>query len=68
MLTDEEFAAKIEREGGIFGVLEYGLRPDEIEPGAVKDAYYELWDSWSTFMKSEIADLERALENVAADK
>lgn len=61
LLTDEEFASKVEWEGGVFGALEYGLRPEEMRPGALRDAYKELWDVYHGRMYDLMQKVEELL-------
>ena len=43
ILTDPEFAAKVDYEGGLLeALLGYGLSSDSLEPGELKDAISEL--------------------------
>lgn len=41
-MTEQEFAQKIDWEGGILEALGYGLRPDDAPPGELRDAWAEL--------------------------
>lgn len=42
-LSEEDFAAKVDHEGGIFGALEYGLKPDDLPPGELKELWSEIY-------------------------
>lgn len=41
--TEQEFAEKLEWEGGVWEVFEYGLKPENIAPGALRDFYEEAY-------------------------
>lgn len=45
-MTEAEFAAKIDSEGGVFAALEYGLTPQHCEPGPLKDLWTELHNEY----------------------
>ena len=44
-MTPEEFASKLDWEGGLYElVTSYGLSPDRLEDGALKDSYTKFYD------------------------
>ncbi len=70
-MTPEEFASKIEWEGGIFEALDYGLKSTDIDPTAPKAA--ELIEIWreleSAFHKflPHLVKAEYAVEAIWGD-
>lgn len=56
-MTEQEFANKIEWEGGILDALDYGLTPEDVEGG-------ELQDAWRTLYIRYTASLKPAVERV----
>ena len=66
MYTDEEFADKVDYEGGVFSALQYGLRASDLEDQdgdlAVRWKKLEAW--WAD--GKDIVDLvEQSLEEVS---
>lgn len=44
-LSEEDFAARVDHEGGVFGALEHGfLKPDDLPPGELKELWSEVYD------------------------
>lgn len=43
VMTEAEFAAKIEYEGGPLAALEYGLTPEHCAPGELHDLWQNLF-------------------------
>lgn len=60
-MTERDFAAKIDWEGGITAALDYGLRTEDCEPGPLRDAWEKLELKWAA-MQEEIGDVEAILE------
>lgn len=49
-MNEQDFADKIDWEGGPLEALEYGLRSEELtEDGALKDAWVALEQAWIDF-------------------
>lgn len=46
-MTDEEFAAKVDSEGGIWAALEYGLRSSDLD-----DSSSPIAQAWAVLEKS----------------
>lgn len=67
LLTEAEFWSKIDYEGDIASAIEYGLKPESCEPGALRDAYQEVWDRMRhPKLVAAIAQLEGELARVEA--
>jgi hypothetical protein len=45
-MTEQEFAAKVIWEGGIFDALEYGLKSADCDPGKLRDLWTRLEYHW----------------------
>ena len=58
-MTEEEFANKIEWEGGIIGALEYGLRAKDLA-----DRNSELYTAWKDLQQIWEGDFWDAKSNV----
>lgn len=60
-MTESDFAAKIDWEGGITDALDYGLTAEHCEPGPLRDAWEKLELKWAA-MQEEVEDVEAILE------
>ena len=68
----EDFAAKIEWEGGIYAALDYGLKSSDLDPDdeSVKDlreAWRALEDIHQAGLRDAVAHLEGILEAIEED-
>ena len=64
-LTVEDLANKVEWEGGIIAVLEYGVNPNDLDPSvpdALREAFGELYRAWI-----DLGPLEREVEDILED-
>lgn len=60
-MTTEALVAKIEWEGGILPLLEYGIEPEEV-PIELERSWKDLRDAFIEYQAQEIL-MERRLEN-----
>lgn len=65
-MTEKDFAAKIEWEGGIPDALEYGLKSEDCEPGELRNAWKDLEDRWKTLQKP-MSVVERILAAINSE-
>lgn len=61
-MDEAEFVAKIEWEGGIIDALDYGLKPDDCEPGPMRDAWAALYAKWKDLLP-EMRTVELMVED-----
>lgn len=66
-MTEKDFAAKIEWEGGIPDALEYGLKSEDCEPGELHDAWKNLEVGWNSIQKAMKA-VEGILDEIGGDE
>lgn len=65
-MSESDFAAKIEREGGITDALDYGLKAEDCEPGPLRDAWekLELLKQRAALIELKWASIEEAIDDV----
>lgn len=66
-MTESDFAAKIEWEGGIVDALEYGLKYSDCEPGELRNAWEKLEVKWAT-IQDEINAVEDILNQIEEEE
>jgi hypothetical protein len=66
MMTESDFAAKVEWEGGVIDALEYGLLPGDVEPGQLHDAWAALYAKYQDF-KPLLYRVEGLVENASEE-
>lgn len=65
-MTEEDFAEKVQWEGGVIDALEYGLKAEHVEPGdlrndwAVLASYYDDMHEILEVVEAHIEDLAEA--------
>lgn len=59
-MTERNFAAKIEWEGGITAALDYGLKAEDCEPGELRIAREKLELKWVA-LQEEMDDVQEVL-------
>lgn len=62
-MSEQQFAAKVDYEGGVFGALEYGLTASDCVPGPLHDAWAELEKGYA-HVCAPLQKVEEALEAV----
>lgn len=65
-MTESDFAAKVEWEGGITGALDYGLRAEDCRPGELRDAWEKLELKWAA-MQEEMDEVREILNQYQED-
>lgn len=65
-MTEQDFAAKIEWEGGITDALDYGLKAEQCVPGELHDAWAKLEAVWVS-AQPEIKVVQYILDSLMSD-
>jgi len=65
-MTEQEFARKVEGEGGIIGALEYGLRASELadQESQLAKRWHHLEKGWAK-LQPRVANVEELLPDEA---
>ena len=61
-MTVEDFAAKIEWEGGTIDALDYGLSPEDAPEGELRDLWQAAYDIWTQQLKPAIGQIDDWIE------
>lgn len=67
LMSESDFVAKINWEGGIVGALEYGLKSSDLEPGELRDAWKELEKAWSK-MQEPMDEVQSLIDELTEDE
>lgn len=62
-MSESDFIAKIEWEGGVVGALEYGLTSNDVEPGELQNAWKELEKAWVP-MQDAIEEVQSLIDDM----
>lgn len=65
-MTEHDFAAKVEWEGGITDALDYGLKAEDCEPGDLRTAWEKLELQWAA-IQEEMDDVQEVLDRYEED-
>ena len=65
-LSDQEFALKVEWEGGVVDALDYGLRASDLDDSnpTLKALWLDIEQQWLESFEPAVRALEDALEDV----
>lgn len=63
-MTEDQFAAKVDWEGGIAGALEYGMPSDDLPEGQLKAAWKRLESVYEEHYRPAERAVQEALENI----
>lgn len=66
-MTEQDFASKIEWEGGITEALDYGLKSVDCEPGALHNAWKKLETKWAGIQK-EMDTVQNILDEYSEEE
>jgi hypothetical protein len=45
-MTAEDFAFKVDSEGGVMSALQYGLTPEDAPDGPIRDLWSKIYELW----------------------
>lgn len=66
LMTEREFADKVDNEGGIFAALEGGLQAADCEPGRLQDAWKALEYAYSKHIFLEASRVSELLDEITS--
>lgn len=66
-MTEAEFAAKVEWEGGVMDALDYGLRAKDVELGGLHTMWRDLETLWEP-MRWLVGQIEDVLEDIESEE
>ena len=65
-MTPEDFASKVNWEGGVMDALAYGLKPNDAPEGPLRDLWtraYELWEQLDPILEDLVTMLDEIYDN-----
>lgn len=64
-MSEQDFAQKVQWEGGVTEALEYGLIGPDVVPGELRDKWVELEQVWLTHAAPLIHEMQRLIDRLA---